>query len=189
MVWYNLKIGIWNIRFTGLNPIEKEYPYCDKDGNELKKVSGKFEKGYFINEKTNEKHDTAFRLINGKPFAKLQKTKEVKAYKEVELSEVEDLLLERQYLVECDTLLNDLLASGKALKFGFTNGNGFKVFKAYLYPSQIYKGFLFMSCGTTQISELVREVIDENQQKKKLQSIELSIQGVNRASVEELIQI
>ena len=46
-----------------------------------------------------------------------------------------------------------------------------------------------MSCGTTQISELVREVIDENQQKKKLQSIELSIQGVNRASVEELIQI
>jgi hypothetical protein len=188
-LWYNLKVGSWIIKYTALNPTEKEYPYSDANGNELKKISGKFEKGYFVNEATQEKFDTAYRLINGKPYAKLQKTKEVKTYKEVELSEVEDLLQERVYLVEADSLLEELNATGKALKFGFTNGNGFKVYKAYLYPSKIYKNYLFMSLGTTQISEIITEIDEVKAQKKKAEQITATIQGINRASVEELIQI
>jgi len=49
MVFFSLKIGIWNLKYTGLNPIEKEYENCDTNGNILKKVSGKFEKGYYLN--------------------------------------------------------------------------------------------------------------------------------------------
>ena len=89
MVWTTLKLGNYNLKMTSLNPIEKEYPSCDKDGKLLKKISGKFEKGYFINEDTGEKHDTAFKLINNKPYAKLSKTKEISVFKEVDLNEIE----------------------------------------------------------------------------------------------------
>ncbi|HEY0090451.1 MAG TPA: hypothetical protein VGB37_16495 [Candidatus Lokiarchaeia archaeon] len=188
MVWYSLKIGNWSIRYTPLNPIIKEYPSCNKDGKLLKKVAGRFESGYFIDEKGN-KYDTAFKLINGKPYAKLQKTKETSNYKEVDINEVEDLLQERVYLAECNELLNELTNSEKSLKFGFTNGNGFKVYKAYIYPSKIYKGYLFMSLGTTQISEIIKEINEVKKEKKKLAEIDISLQGINRAKIEELITI
>lgn len=187
--WYNLRVGSWNLKYTPLNPIEKEYPYCDKDGNILSKVAGKFEKGYFLNEKSGEKVETAFRLIKDKPMAKLSKTKETTLFKEVDISEVEDLLVERQYLVENDILLRELGDSGKALKFGFTNGNGFKVFKAYIYPSKIYEGYMFMSLGTTQISELIKEIADDKAKNEKLKKIEITIQGINKAKVEDLIEL
>jgi len=186
--WYNLKVGSFNLRYTTLNPLEKEYPYCDKDGKLLKKIAGKFEKGYFQDEQGN-KVDTAFRLINGKALQKLKKTSDVANYKEVELNEVEDLLQEKVYLVECDNLLEELNESGKALKFGFTNGNGFKVYKAYIYPSKIYKGYLFMSLGTTQVSEIIREIDEIKTKKEKLKSIEIDIGTIERAKVEDLIEI
>jgi len=189
MVWYNLKIGVHNLKITPLNPIEKEYPYCDKDGKLLRKVAGKFEKGFFINDETQEKHETAFRLINNKPYSKLSKTKEVNTFKEVDITEVEDLLTEKQYLVENDILLKELTDKGTALKFGYTNGNGFKVFKGYLYPSKIYKNYLIISLGTTQISEIIRDIDEVKSQEKKLKSIELTIQGINQAKVEDLITL
>jgi len=188
MVWYNLKIGNWNLKYTPLNPIQKEYPYCNQDGQILEKVSGKYEKGYFLTP-DKKKVEVAFRLINNKPYAKLSKTKEVNNYKEIDLNEVEDLLQERVYLVECDNLLNELKTTQKALKFGFTNGNGFKVYKAYLYPSKIYEGYLFMSLGTTQISDLIMEIDEVKAQQKKAEEITLTISGINRAKVEDLIQL
>lgn len=188
MVWYNLKVGRWSLKYMPLNPIENEYTDCDKDGNPLKKVPGKYEKGFFIDEKGN-KFDTAFKLIKGKPMAKLSKTKEVTLYKEVNKTEVTDLLVERQYIVECDELLEDLRNSEKALKFGFSNGNGFKVFKAYIHTSDIYKGYLFMSMGRTQISELIGQIEELQQQKKKMQQIDITLQGIDRAKVEELIEL
>ena len=188
MVWYNLKIGNWNLKYTPLNPIEKEYPICDEKGNILEKINGKFEKGHYLNQ-NKEKVNITFRLINNKPYSKLIKTKEVNIYKEVELNEVEDLLQERVYLVDSDNLLNELNTTGKALKFGFTNGNGFKVYKAYLYPSKIYKGYLFMSLGTTQISELITEINEVKAEQKKLNEITLNLTGINRAKIEDLIEI
>lgn len=188
-MFYNLKIGIWNIKYTGLNPVEREYESCDKDGNILSKVSGKFEKGYYMNNQTGERTETAFKLINGKPYAKLSKTKEVSNYKEVDVSEVDDLLTERVYLVECDTLLQELTDSNKALKFGFTNGNGFKYYLAYICPSKLYKGYLMMYLGTTQISELIREIDEVKSKSKKLEQINIAVAGINRLRVEDLITL
>jgi len=74
MVWYNLKIGNWNLKYTPLNPIEKEYPICDEKGNILEKINGKFEKGHYLNQ-NKEKVNITFRLINNKPYSKLIKTK------------------------------------------------------------------------------------------------------------------
>lgn len=189
MVFYSLKLANWNIKYTPLNSITKDYPYCDSNGNILEKVTGHYEKSVFINPQTQQKHDTAFRLINNKPYAKLLKTKEVTTFKEVEISEVEDLLQERLYLAENDELYYYLSERQKAIKFGFTNGNGFKVYKAYLYPSKIYKGFLLMSLGTTQISELITEIAEIKAQQKKADSISLILQGLDRAKIEDLIEI
>jgi len=43
-MWNNIQIGKFKVKYTALDIPEKNYPYCDKDGNVLKKVSGKFEK-------------------------------------------------------------------------------------------------------------------------------------------------
>ena len=189
MVWYNLKIGSFNLKYSALNPREIEYPYCDMNGNALKRVVEGKGNAFFINETTQEKHLTAFRLVNGKPLAKLSKTKEVSKYKEVDNSEVDDLIIEKEYIVDCDELLEELNNSEKCLKFGFTFGNGFKVYKAYIHTSRIYKGFLFMSLGTTQKSEVIQELTQELKQKKKVEQIDFTIQGIERAKVEDLIQI
>jgi len=189
MVWYNLKVGSFQVKYTPLNPIEKEYAICDSEGLILEKVKGTYEKAVYLNPNTKEQVSEVFRLINNKPYLKLQKTKEVLNYKEVELNEVEDLLQERVYLVEGDLLLKELLDSGKALKFGFTNGNGFKVYKAYIYPSKIYKGYLFMSLGTTQISEVIKDIAEVKAEKDKMKQIELTLTNINRAKVEDLLEI
>ena len=186
MVWYNLKIGNWACKITPINPTPREYQDVDKDGNPLKRVKGEFTKGYFVNEETDEKHENAFKLINGTPRGKLSKTKEVSNYREVELKEVENVIVEKQYLVEGDLLLQELKESGKALKFAYTGGNGYKVYVGYLYPS-IYEGFLELACGTTLKSEVIKDIIDNKAQAKKLQKIDTTIQGVDRATADELV--
>ena len=186
MVWYNLKIGVWNARYTPINPKKNEFIDVDKDGNELTKVKGSYTRGHFVNEVSGEEHKTAFKLIKGKACAKLSKTKEVGNFIEVDVRECEDLIVEKEYLIECEGLLNDLKSSGKALKFAFCSGNGYKVYFAYAKPS-IYKGFLAMICGTTTKSEMINDIIDLKTQQKK--SVELTIQGVDRAKVEDLIEL
>ena len=188
MVWYNLKVGIWNLKITPLSPIKKEYENVDKNGEPLIRVSGKFERGHYLNEVSGEKHDRAFKLIIGSPRDKISKTKEVNVYKEVDLKEVEDILEEKRYLVESETLLKELDTTKKALKFGYASGNGYKVYKAYLYPSKIYDGFLMLVLGTTQVSELVSGIM-ENQDAKQKAKIEISISGVDKAQVEDLIEL
>lgn len=193
MVWYNLRIGSYYVKYTPLNPIEKKYPYCDSNGNLLKYVNGKFEAGYFEDNEGN-KHNEAFFLINNKPYAKLSKTKETDNYKEVEINEVDDLIVEKTYIIECDKLMNDLLTTKKALKFGMSLGGGgrfgsVKTYYAYIYPSELYNGLLFMSLGTTKKSEVIKEIVEGLNEQKKLKQITTTIQSIDRAKVEDLIQL
>lgn len=188
MVFYNLTIGSFKIKYTPLNPRVIDFPYCDKDGNILKRVVEGKGKAVFINEQTGERHEQAFKLIKDKPVSKLSKTKEVSKYKEVDLNEVYDLITEKEYYVESDILLQELKETGKAVKFGFTFGNGFKVYKAYVYVNPLYN-CLFMSVGTTQKSEVLQELREIQTQKKKSEEISLVVQGIERAKVEDLIEI
>ena len=189
VMFYNLQVGKYLVKYSPLNADESEYPYCDKEGNILKRVTeGENNQiKYFADEKGN-KHEIAFRLINNKPFAKLDKTKVVTTFKEVDRKEVEDLLSEKEYLVECDFLRDELINTGKALKFGFTNGNGFKVYKAYIYVDTLYN-LLFMKLGRTQKSELLNKISQDLQNKKQIEQLNLTIQGIEKAKVEDLISI
>jgi len=187
-MFYNLRIGNFMLKYTPLKSREVNFPYCDKDGKLLKRVVEGKGTAYFIDNDGN-KTQNSFRLINGIARAKLSRTIEVNNFKEVDNSEVEDLLTEKCYYVESDLLLNELQDSDRALKFGFTFGNGFKVYKAYIHTSKLYPNCLFMSCGTTQKSEVLSEIAEIRKQKNKAQQIDLTISGIERAKVEDLIQI
>ncbi len=194
MVWYDLNIGKFKAKITPLDVAEKDAVYCDADGNTLKKVGGTFNKGYFLNEKDDTQHDKAFRLINGKAQAEFKsRLKEVPKYLEVGKDEAEDLLTEKYYLVECDELYNELIKSGKAFKFGYNGGRGYKAYRTYLLPSPLFKGFLEMRCGRGQKTELIKGILADLEETKelkaKLTDINLTIQKVNRVAVEDMITI
>lgn len=191
MVWYKLKIGNYEVKYTPLSAEIKEYPYCDKDGNIIKKViptKTEEQKTFYVDEKGN-KHNIAFRLIKGKARAKLDKTKEINNFLEVKEIEVEDLLTEKFYICNSPLLLEKLKEEKKALKFAFTNGNGFKVFMGYLHTSKLYEDVLFMSLGQTQKSILIQNVLSQLENQKEKKSIEVVIMGVNKATTEELLEI
>ena len=135
-----------------------------------------------------KKYDKAFRLVNDKPMAKLDKTKEVEIFKEVEEKEVNDLLTEKEYLVECDFLYEELKNSGKCLKFGFTNGNGFKTYYAYVYIDKLYN-MLFMKLGRGLKSEIIQNIKEVMKNQQKAKDIQLKVSGVDKAKIEDLIKI
>jgi hypothetical protein len=194
MVWNNIQIGKFKVKYTALDVPRKDYPYCDKDGNELKKVSGKFERGHYINEKSGEKHDKAYKLINGKASSGfVGRIKNIENPIEISKDEVEDLLIEKEYLAENQELYNELESKGKAYKFGGWFGNGYKAYRVYVYPSKLYKGFCIMACGRGQKSEVIKELVaeleEDNRMKKKVAEFEKELDNVNKVKVDELIQV
>ena len=191
MVFYKLRIGNYELRYTPLKADIKEFSYCNKDGEILTKIippKTQEVKTYFVDSKGN-KYDTAFRLIKGLPRAKLSKTKEVNNFVEVKSKEVEDLLTERFYFVDCPLLFDKLQSEKKALKFCFSNGNGYLVYLAYIHTSELYPDCLFMSCGRTQKSNLIKDIIGVIQNQKQVRVLETEVMGINRATAEELLEI
>lgn len=194
MVWYSLQLGKHKAKYIPLNPQDKEYENCDSEGNVLQKVSGTFTKGYFINEKTGERHEKAFKLVNGKASSGFTgRIKEVENPIYVDVEEVGDILKteSKEFLVDCEGLYDELIQSKKALKFGGWFGNGFSVYKIYVFPSPLYKGFCEMVGTKGQKSEIIKEIVGELEESKKLNEklaqVDLTIQKVNKAKVEDLL--
>ena len=192
MVWYDLNLKGKKIKYTPLNPDIKEYPDCDKDGNILKRVSGKFEKGHFTNEKTGETHEKSFKLINGKASSGWTgKIKDVDNPIYCEKSQAEDLLTEKEYLVESDSLFNELTEKNQAVKFAGWFGNGYKVYRVYIIPSELYKGFCIMKCGRGLKSEIIRQIVGDLTEHRELQKmlaqVDVTIAKVNQANIDDML--
>lgn len=191
MVWFNIEFSKWgNLKYTPLNPIEVEYPPCDANGNILKKVSGKFDKGYFINEATGEKLEKAYKLVNGKASDGFKgRIKEVNKFAEVEMEEVSNLLIEKEFIAVNQKMYDELIQSGKAIKFRGFFGNGFKSYKCYISPNPLYKGFLDIRVGTTDKSEILKEVVrdldETNRLQDRLKEIDLGISKVNKMDIND----
>jgi len=189
-----LKEKEYSCKYTSLAVTEIEYPNCDSDGNILKKVSGKFEKGYFINEETQQKHDVAFKLIKGNVKKKFSgRRKEINDTKIVDSGESEDLLVEKEFLLENEDLYNELNDSNIEIKFGAWFGNGYKAYRVYVVPSKLYKGFCMMKVGRGNKSELLGEIIREREDltdlKSKLDSIQMTADKVSETKIEDLLDI
>lgn len=189
-----MSIGNFKGKYTALNPQVEEYENCDENGNILKRVSGKFERGHFINEETGETHEKAFKLVKGKASSGFKgRIKEVENPIYVEGGESEDLLVEKEFLLDCPQLYEKLSKNNQEAIFGSWFGNGFKAFKTYVVPSKLYKGFCIMKSGRGQKSQIIGDLIggvaEMNDLKAKLESVELTIQKVNKAKVEDLLTI
>lgn len=200
--WYEISVGSFKLKYARISnddDFDIKYPYCDSKGNLLKRISGKItekDKAYFLNEATNEKHETALRLVNGTPkeIKFSGRTKEVKQYKEVDKAEVEDMNVISEYLVDNDELYNDLLNSGKALKFVAHFGTGEKALNyCFILPSELYKGFLYMKIGKTFKSDVVTSMVSERTdlkaKAKVLSQVALTIQTHNQAQANELMAL
>jgi len=183
-MWYDLRIGNWKCKITPIKQPKKEYENVDENGEPLKRVSGSYTKGHF------EKSDgtiveKAYKLINNKVVDKLTKTKEVVVYKEVDRKEVNNLISETYYYVDSEELKEELKSSGKALKFAYTNGNGFKIYIAYI---TLFGNALIMCCGLGYLSEQIEQIDDSKVAQQLLDELK-DVGKVEKLKVEELVVI
>lgn len=173
-----MKIGIFDVKIIKkLEQKRKSYPLCDKYGNLIKVEYNKGKKE-FKNQDGTLITET-YRLINGKPMAKFKKTEVVKNFEEVDRVEVYDLRVEEYYYCECEPLKQYLKEKDKALKFIYTNGNGFKAYEGYL---MVYKNELLLVLGFGSLTELINQAKVERQENKE----EIK-EEVERANPEELL--
>ena len=187
MKWNDFKIGQWNVKMSPIVDEKETYQRCDATGNLLTYKPGTLQKGVYTNDK-GETVDSAFYLIDGQPSAGFEKTKEIseEEYKEVSIEEAEDLKDTHLYLVEGDALLNSLNSSGKALKFWYSNGKTSQ-YLAYLYPSRLYAGLMFMKLGTTQISKKIEGYFEGKAQEKLAKQIALTVQGIAKTKLKKAL--
>ena len=193
MVWHDMSVGSWHFRYTKTEQDKPEFVNCDSNGTPLKKVGGSFNKGYYVNEKTGEKVDKAFKLINGKASAGFKgRIKNTDKFEVVEQDEAEDVLVEHTYLVDSNELYNELNEKGKAVRFNGWFGNGYCVYRCYITPSKMYKGWCLMKAGTGSLKASVGKIIKEDSEqkalKKRLQETSVA-SNVAQVSPEEMMAI
>lgn len=162
MRWTELNIGGYQAKITkvtGIPLIEVPEGYVDREGNEVteevlskREAVWKNKNGNIIEEK--------FKLINGKVMNKFKLIKEIpkERIKETDKTEAYDLITESVYLVECEPLKEKLLENDKAFKFHFSNGNGYKIYIAYVTSFMdnlvMYLGIDALTNGLQQISKV-----------------------------------
>jgi len=188
MVFYSLKVGKYDLKYSPFSDNDEQYPICDKDGEVLDYVKGTRVNGYYVKPNTEEKVTQTFMLVNGKPKEKFTRTKETNHFKIVEESESEDLVNPKQYLVECEELLSELKASGKALKFGISFGGKSKPYYAIVSVNKLYNR-LEMWISKGKKSEQYEQYISICEDKQAIQDITLCISGIDKAQIEELIEL
>ena len=184
MVYYELRIGNFKAKITPIKAVlEENYQDVDINGKPLKWIKGSATRGYFV-DSDEKKAEKGYKLINGKVMDKLEKTKEVKMYREVDRKEVDNLMKEAYYYVDCDELKEQLQDSNKALKIAYSNGNGFKLYFGYI---SLFGNALILFLGRGFLSEQINQIEDETIAKKSLE--ELKGIKIDKAKVEDLIQI
>jgi len=188
MVFYSLKVGKYDLKYSPFSDNDEQYLICDKDGEVLDYIKGTRVNGYYVKPNTNEKVDKTFMLVNGTAKEKFERTKETNHFKIVEESESEDLVNPKQYIVECDELLSELKASGKALKFGISFGGKSKPYYAIVSVNKLYNR-LEMWISKGKKSDQYEQYISICEDKQAIQDITLTISGIDKAKIEELIEL
>ena len=188
---YNLKIqtaeyGTIDGQIWSIDKDRKEFENCDSNGLLVKKIVEQKEVAHYENSEGKiVPKEQIVKLINGKPASKLSKTKVVSKYDIVSSTEAQDLLKEHYYQFVSSTpsaekLLEFLGSNGKALKFTFSNGNGYKVYQAYLIN---YQGVFVIVLGYGYLTEQIEPeaIVVSREEKKKATKL------VAEATIENLM--
>ena len=188
MVFFSIRVGNYNIKYSPFSDEDEQYPICDKEKTILEYVKGTRTNGYYINPVSKEKVDKTFMLVNGEPKEKFEKTKETDKFRIVENQEANDLVNPKMYIVECDKLKEELRESGKSLKFGFSNGGKSKPYYAIVCFQPLFNT-LEMWISKAKKSEQYADYTNSLQDKQKLREMTLMIEGIDKAKVEDLIEL
>lgn len=187
-MWYSIRIGTYLVKYSPFDDEDESYAKCDTDGTILEYVKGTTERGHYVNPKTKEVVPKPCILVNGVAREKLERTKETDRYREVDRREVENLVNAKEYMIECDKLLNDLRATGKALKFGLSFGGTSKPYYAYIYVNALYDR-LEMKISKGNKQGQYEKYGQEQADRQALKEITMRIQTIDKAKVEDLITI
>jgi hypothetical protein len=188
MVFYSIRVSTFNIRYQPFSDDDESYPIVDKDKVLLEYVKGTRTNGYYVNPTTKEKVEQTFMLVNGEPKEKFERTKETDRFKIVDKNEVADLVNPKMYIVECDRLKEELRANGKALKFGISFGGKSKPYYAIVCLNPIYNT-LEMWISKAKKSEQYISYTQALEDKKKIEELTINISGIDKAKVEDLIEL
>ena len=171
--------GLVPVKYRGIEKKRETYEDCDSKGNLLvKKIEGERTTTYTTENGEVVPKEQVFKLINGKAYDKLAKTKKVEKYSIVDRTEAVDLIKERYYQIlpaskNAEGMKEWLSVNDKAMKFRFSNGNGYKAYITYIIE---YSGEMVMLCGNGYLAEQIQkgavaEVKAEN--KKAVETIDI----------------
>jgi len=113
----------------------KKELYVDAKGDAVSKIQiVKGEYRWVYTETAKPYDGTAFKSYKGKPINKFEKTNNVETYEVEDIGVMYNLVEnEATYLVTSDSLKQELKELEQAITFKYTNGNGFKFYKAVVY--------------------------------------------------------
>ena len=188
MRFNSIKVGNYSIRYAPFSDEDIAYPVCDKNKVLLEYVKGSRVEGHYVNPDTKEVAETTFILVGNDVKEKFARTSETSKFKIVDVSEREDLVNPKQYLAECEALKTELISTGKALKFGISMGGKSKPYFAIVSVNQLYNT-LEMWISKAKKSEQYLSYTNDLADKQKLKEMTLSISGIDKASVEDLITL
>lgn len=192
MVWFNVRVGNFALRFQPFGDgKENKYPVCDENKTILDYVKGTNIRGYYINPTTKEKVDKTFILVKGEVKEKLPKTKETDKYKFVDIKEINDFVNPKEYMIEAsDGLKEELSSKQQALKFGFSFGGKSEPYFAYVYVNPLFNRLeMRLVRQEARKSIQYQELFAEMEDKRRLEELTLNISGIDKAKVEDLVEL
>ena len=87
-------------------------------------------------------------------------------------------------------MFKELTEKNQAISFKSWWGNGYKIYRVFITPSKLYKGFCIMSCGRGVKSEIIQQIVGDLTEYRELQDelkkVEVTIQEVNKASLDDI---
>jgi len=183
--WTELKVNGRPLLITPMKPETKKFNDCTPDGKPLTKKQEQKSIYKHLTPDGKEYTGDKLKLVNGEPKRKLTKTKEVKTVGTMPLTEVHQYDGEFFYVKADENLLQELLKSEKAWTFAFSNGNGFKVYKAILYPFS--DKTLVLKICQVNVAKKVAEIEEGLQAGKELESIQEELEAGEMAKADELL--
>lgn len=188
MVFKSVRVGSFVIRYEPFDDGDEQYPMVDKDKTQLEYVKGTRTNGYYIHPITKEIVSKTYMLVNGEAKEKFEATKEVDKFKFVGNKEPSDLVNPKMYVVECDILKAEMKANNTALKFAFTFGGKSKPYYAIVCLNTIVDK-LEMWLSKKKKSEQYIMRAEQEKDEAKLRDMTMLISGIDKAKIEDLIEL
>ena len=181
-----LKIGEWlciqrplTVKGLELDKDEtgKKELYVDAKGNELKKLQMQKAEYSWVVKGTQEPYDgKQFKSFNGKPIKAFTKTKEVKEYDTIDISDINSFVEnEKTYQLinpRLKAVLIELAEKNQTISFKYVN-SGFKIHRAVLV---LHKDVVLMRCfrGDLNKLDLTETDVEELSVQDEVASLDIS---------------